>query len=384
MRRRAVALLIETSNHYARGLLEGIIGYVREHDEWSLFLPEQRRGEILPQWLRGWHGDGIIARIENRSVAKAVIRPGVPVVDVSAARTTPQIPWVETNDATIARIALDHLWERGFRSVAFCGEPWFNWSNWRCEHFLRLAQERGCEVCDYQARREGSAISWDREHRQLARWLQGLPKPVGILACYDQMGQRVLDACRATNIAVPEEVAVLGVDDDPLVCELCFPPLTSVILNSQHTGHQAARLLDQMMLGQKVDAIAHLVDPLGIRTRRSTDVVATTDSTVARALVFIRENANRGIRASDVQRALDISRRALDLRFVSVLGRTVHEEIERVRMERVRRLLCETDTSLSVIAERTGFSSESYLSAAFKRVAGITPGTFRGQHAKGT
>lgn len=148
-RRRHVALLIETSNSYARGLLEGVIAYVREHESWSIHLPEQSRGERPPAWLGRWRDDGIIARIENATIADAVARTGLPLVDVSAARMLPAVPWVETDDAAIARSALEHLVERGFRRLAFCGDPRFNWSNWRAAHFERLAEQAGCETWSY-------------------------------------------------------------------------------------------------------------------------------------------------------------------------------------------------------------------------------------------
>ena len=172
MRRRLhVALLIETSNSYVRGLLDGIISYVREHELWSIYLPEQRRGERPPAWLRHWQGDGIIARIENREIAQAVKRTDLPVIDVSAARTLPAVPWVETDDEAIASVAVEHLVERGFRRMAFCGDSRFNWSKWRCEHFQRLAYEAGCQTWIYDSLpADKGEVSWDREHGSLSAW----------------------------------------------------------------------------------------------------------------------------------------------------------------------------------------------------------------------
>lgn len=380
-RRRHVALLVETSNSYARGLLEGVISYAREHESWSISLPEQRRGERPPAWLNRWRGDGIIARIENAEIAAAVARTELPVVDVSAARTLPAVPWVETDDGAIAQAAFEHLFERGFRRVAFCGEPQFNWSNWRAEQFERIARQAGCEVWRYPpGPRARSTRSWTREHAELAAWLQPLPRPVGIMACYDIKGQQLLDVCRNLDIAVPEQVAVIGVDNDHLICELCMPPLSSVIPNTHRTGYLAADLLDQLMRGKRVRQLTHRIEPVGILTRRSTDTLAIEDRDVAAALRFIREYACDGIHVGQVLRAVPLSRRVLESRFVKLLGRTPHEEITRVKIERVKQLLRETELPIKAVAQRTGFSSEDYLSVAFKRVVGCAPSEFRRRH----
>ena len=286
-RRRSVALLIETSNAYARGLLEGVIGYMQSHDSWSIYLPEQQRTARPPAWLGRWRGDGIIARIETEEAAELVSRKNLPTVDVSAARHIPNIPWVETDDAEISRLAADHLLERGFRNLAFVGDPGFNWSLWREQHFERIVQEQGCRYdCHRSISRLDARYSWNTEYRQLSKWLDRLPKPVGIMACYDIKAQQVLDVCRELDLAVPEQVAVIGADNDQLLCNLSDPPLSSVIPNSQRAGYEAARLLDQMMSGQKVDKDAVLVRPLGIETRQSTDTLAIDDADIAEAASF--------------------------------------------------------------------------------------------------
>ena len=377
-RRKQVALLIETSNSYGRGLLEGVISYAREHELWSIYLPEHRRGEHPPRWLARWNGDGMIARIENVEIARAVARTGLPVIDVSAARTLPAIPWVETDDQAIARVAVEHLVERGFRRLAFCGDPRFNWSNWRAEHFERLGREAGCQTQVYRSpARHGRSVSWDREHRNLIRWIRRLRPPIGIMACYDIKGRELLDACRDCGIAVPEEAAVIGVDNDPLICELCFPPLSSVIPDTRRTGYLAAELLDQLMRGEELAGAAHLVPPLGVCTRRSTEGLAVDDSEIAAALRFIREYACDGINVGDVLRRVPLSRRTFEMRFVRLLSRTPHEEITRVRMDRVKQLLSETDLPLNAISRRAGFSGQDYMSVAFKRLEGMAPSAYR-------
>ncbi len=376
-RRRQVALLVETSNAYARGLLQGIVGYIREHAPWSFHLMEQGRGDDPPAWLEQWRGDGIIARIETPRIARAIIRAGVPAVDVSAARLVPGLPWVETDDAQIARLAAEHLLERGFKHFGFCGDARFNWSAWRERHFCdRLRAAAGAEARCY---RPSATAAGDiaAQVADLRRWLAELPKPVGIMAAYDIRGQQVLDACRSAGLAVPADVAVIGVDNDELLCDLATPPLSSVIPNSHRAGYEAAALLDGLMAGRLVGAEARLIPPLGVAARQSTDVLAVDDREVARAVQFIREHACDGINVADVLRAVPLSRRVLEQRFRRLLGRTPRAEIAHARLARVRQLLAETGLPLYQIAERVGFEHAEYLSVVFKRETGQRPGAFR-------
>jgi LacI family transcriptional regulator len=376
--RRSVALLIETSNAYARGVLEGIIDYIRHHERWSLFLPEQERGARPPNWLSRWKGDGIIARIETDEIARVMRKSRLPVVDVSAARHLPDIPWVETDDEAVATVAAEHLIERGFRHLAFCGDAGFNWSTWRQQHFERIVREAGCEYHAHNSiPRMDSSYSWNREKRGLATWLNRLPRPVGIMACYDIKSQQLLEVCREFDIAVPEEVAVLGVDNDRLLCDLADPPLSSVICNTHRTGYEAASLLDRMMSGEILGSESILVEPLGIETRQSTDILAIDDPDVAAAVRFIRENATSGINVGDVLRKVPLSRRILENRFRKILDRTPHEEITRLRINRIKHLLVETDLALSEIAVRTGFQHVEYMTVAFKKAVGMPPRSYR-------
>lgn len=375
VRRRQVALLIETSNAYARGLLQGVVHYIREHRPWSFHLMEQGRGDDPPSWLAGWKGDGLIARIETPRIARAVVKTGLPAVDLSAARLVPHLPWVETNDEEIARLAADHLLERGFRRFAFCGDPRFNWSTWREKHFAAHLALSGHACAVFRPQGPGGDVA--AEARELTRWLQDLPKPVGIMAGYDIRGEQILNACRAAGLAVPDEVAVIGVDDDALLCELASPPLSSVIPNAHRAGYEAAELLDRLMAGKKVAAAARLISPLGVAARQSTDVLAVDDRDVARAVQYIREHACEGINVSDVLRVVPLSRRVLEQRFQRLLGHSPHGEILQVRLNRVKQLLSQTDLPLYVIAERTGFEHIEYLSVVFKRETGSAPSAYR-------
>jgi LacI family transcriptional regulator len=376
--RRHVALLIETSNAYARGLIHGIVQYVRQHEPWSLFLPEQERGAAPPAWLAQWQGDGLIARIESPAIAALVRKTKLPVVDVSAARHFPGIPWVETDDAAMAQLAFDHLRERGFRRMAFCGEPYFNWSRWREEPFQKLCAEHNIEFHRYSARsRPEPRYSWNVEQRRLSRWLEELPRPVGIFACYDILARQVLDLCRELDRSVPEEIAVLGVDNDELLCNACSPSLSSLQPDAVRTGYEAARLLAEMFTGHVPAVEPRFIAPRGLVARQSTDITAIEDPLVARALRLIREQATSGAKVTDILRGVPLSRRAFEERCKALTGRTPHDFLLQYRLERAQQLLRETDLPLRVVAERAGFSHAEYLSEVFVRELKMRPGVFR-------
>ncbi|WP_339728890.1 XylR family transcriptional regulator [uncultured Gimesia sp.] len=376
--RPSIALLIESSNSYARGLLRGVMSYIHEHRSWSIYLPEHGRGSVPVNWLNSWHGDGIIARIENEKIAEAVVNSGVPAVDVSAARLAPSLPWVETDDRAIATLAAQHLIERGFQHYAFCGDDRFNWSRWREDHFQSCIENAGYVCHRYpQAKGRKKTIPWEQEQQRLSEWIRQLPKPVGVMACYDIKAQQLLDVCRTSSVSVPEEVAIIGVDNDEILCNLSEPPLSSVIPNTRLTGYEAAALLDRMIAGQTVSSEAHLIKPLGIATRQSTDIQAIDDKFISDAVCFIRQHACDGINVQTVLKSVPLSRRVLESRFQKFIGRSPHEEIMRIRLDRVKQLLEETDLSLTAIAERTGFRHPEYLNVAFKKQTGTTPGTFR-------
>ncbi|WP_145357326.1 XylR family transcriptional regulator [Alienimonas californiensis] len=377
-RRRSVALLIETSNSYARGLLAGINAWQQEHEAWSTYLPEQERGALPPEWIERWGGDGIVARVESPAVAEALARSGTPVVDVSSGRHLPEAPCVETDNPAIARAAFEHLTDRGFASLAFCGVSRFRWSAERRDAFAALAAEAELPCALYDGAPDGdSERSWSQERERLGAWLTALPKPVGVMACYDIQAQWLLDVCREVGVSVPEEAAVIGVDDDWLLCELATPPLSSVIPDTRRTGYEAASRLDDLMSGRRVDPAPVFMQPVGVATRQSTDVLAIADRDVAAAVQFIRQRASSGINVADVLRAVPVSRRSLEDRFRAILGRTPHEEIARVRLNRVRRLLRETELPIGEIAARAGYRSAAYLSAAFRKSVGCSPRDYR-------
>lgn len=379
-----VALLVETSLGYGRAFLRGVVRYARLHGPWAFYITPGDLRQVLPK-MEEWGGTGIIARIETPQAAKAILDSGLPVIalDLNQKQLAPdnplsRLPEVSPDSQMAGRMAADHLLQRGFRQFAFVG-AWGDppWSTRREEGFGQRLDEAGLPLHVFPLPSGPQNRRWGREQAILGDWLRQLPKPLGVLACDDDRGRQVLEACRAASLQVPEDVAVLGVDNDELLCELSDPPLSSVSLNAEQAGYEAAAMLDHLMAGGTCEERRILVEPTHVVARRSTDVLAMDDREVARALRFIHDNSVRPIGVADVVRHVHCSRRTLELRFHQTLGRSVNHEIQQSRLERAKRLLAETNLPVARVAIAAGFSSSNYLIRLFHRRVGLSPTAYR-------
>jgi LacI family transcriptional regulator len=375
-----VALLIETARASGRDILQGVFRYIRERTSWVTYFEPRGPEDPPPRWISHWHGDGILARIATRQQATALEAVGLPVIDLRVAQKESRFPHVLTDNARIAQLAFTHLKARGLRHFGFCGLPAGRHRNldWRRQEFQRLVEEAGFPCPAFHFR--SHPADWEQTRQQVAAWLRGLPKPIGILACNDDHGYQVLEACNLAGLHVPEEIAVLGVDNDLVVCNLTRPTLSSIHLNHVLIGYEAAAWLDRLMDGCKPPPSPIFIEPCGVVARRSTDLLAWDDPEVSAALRFIHEHACEGIRVSDVLKVVSLSQNALEQRFHRCLGRTPKAELLHVQIERARQLLRETDLPLKSIANRVGFSSEKYFSYAFVHQNGISPTAYRKRH----
>lgn len=391
---RRIALLIESSSAYGRRVLRGITQYARLHGRWSLYYEQRRTAEAPPKWLRNWRGDGIIARVDDAAQARAIRRTGLPAVDLRG-NVSSSMPVVKNDSTAVAELCANHLLERGFYHLAYCGFAGLAYSEHRLEYFQSYLAKRGVSCHVYlsaspAARAGQRAIESVGMHSdpKLIQWIDRLPKPVGIMACNDVRGQQVLNTCRELDVAVPEQIALVGVDNDDVLCDLSYPPMSSVELDTQRVGYEAAALLDSLMAGEPAPRRPLLIPPVRVIVRRSTDILVIDDPYVAEAVRHIRLHAIDGVKIEGVLDHLSakgklLSRRTLERRFANLLGRTLNEEILRVRLDRVKSLLMETDWPLWKIAQRSGFEFAEYMSVAFKRALLITPGEFRRQHQLG-
>lgn len=381
---RHVALLIESSGSYGRGLLRGIAKFNREHGGWSTYFRPHGFGDPMPKWLKGWKGDGMLVRIDNQAMADLCMQSKVPVVNLRGTLPNLNLPIVSVDNAQVAKIAAQHFVERGLKHFAFCGRP--RGVNpvldQRCDAFKDFSEHVSgiCHV--FPAVIPVEQADWEADQEQLARWIRSLPKPVGVMACNDERGLQVLDACRRARVAVPEQVAVIGVDNDEPLCELSIPPMTSIDVNGEGVGYEAAVLLDRLMDGRKPPATLTKIAPRGVVTRLSTDMVASEDAEVNRAVRYIRENACKGMQVVDVVAYMGMSRASLQQRMKQIVGRTIHQEIQRVRLARVQELLVMSGMTIKQVTRETGFTSVQYMTRVFRALTDETPARYRTRRMK--
>lgn len=375
---RKVILPLATSRAHVRGLLQGIAEYSRLHGPWIFYTHVSAdKKKNVSSWLRDCGADGVIAPDAREN--KELLNAGLPaIVYRIARRRIPHLPAIIADNATIGRMAAEHLLERGFRHFAYCGLKNRPWSGERGESFAGRVRQAGFGLHTFRiSSRLGGWRSFEGAQHGLAEWLKALPKPVGLMAGNDVCGSYVIEACRIASLQVPDEVAVIGVDNDELVCGLTDPPMSSIALATQKAGYEAAGLLDRLMAGVKMAGQIILVRATHIVTRPSTDILAIEDRAVAEAIRFIRRGAEKALQVTDVVDHVAMSRRNLELRFHRVLGRSIYGEIKRVRTHRIIRMLCETDLSISEIARKLGHASDKHIARYFRQQTGMSLKEYR-------
>ncbi len=381
-----IGLLVDASRAYGRGICHGVADFANRRKDWVIIPHERPEPDALPDSFKRARLDGLIAYIPNRKLYRKIAATGIPAVDVQGWCKGPLFPVIESDSDEIARTAVDFFIRSSFHRLAYCGYSGMFFSDLREKAFVALARARGIvpmiyggakvsDICEDVFLHERGAGAREPE---LEEWLNRLPKPVAILACNDIRGQQVINACRESGIRVPEDVAVLGVDNDEVICRLCHPPLSSVDPNVRAIGELAARLLDDMLCGKSVFP-GYKIPPLRVIERTSTDTIAVEDALVQNILRRIRDDACEpgGVSVDQLCESAGLSRSTLDKRFISRLGRSVADEISRHRLHHARQLLLSGDLSLGEVAARSGFSTATYFCRFFKRETGDTPAGFR-------
>ncbi|MEN9361564.1 MAG: hypothetical protein RL095_3099 [Verrucomicrobiota bacterium] len=385
--RRKVAIILQLWNNYDRCILEGIASWCRESRNWLVFVEEIAQSR-LPE-LRGRGFDGLIVNFDISDIGAAVAGLEIPVVGLGGGAgdydAGSGIPYIATDNHRIGSLAAEHLLERGLRHFAFCGYPRSRTNPWvqeRAEGFAERLAGHGYDCPVFK----GSFLrqeQWEGTQRELVTWLQSLPRPLGVMACFDARARQVLEACRSLGFKVPDEVAVIGVDND-VICDLADPPLSSVEQGCRQIGRQAAATLEEMMEGSLPETLFRRMPPLGVVKRQSSDLIYVDDAAVAEALRMIRQGACSGLQVAGILDKLRISRSTLDKRFRAAIGRSADEEIRRVRLDTAKDLLCRTELRLHDIALRAGYSHEQYLSAVFNKELGTTPAQYRRDQREGS
>jgi LacI family transcriptional regulator len=371
-----VVLLIESSRSSGRSLLTGIADYARHHGPWAFYWEPGGLEKAWPQ-LKTLSADGIILRDVEK--IDDVLAYGLPAVVVGHSRQEiPGLANVITDSEAIGRMAAEHLVSCGFRHFAYCGFQDLPWSVLRGESFSRCLSQAGYQTHFCPATAPHDLSGW-RGERDLAEWLKSLPKPLGIMACNDDRGEQVSEACKLAGLRVPDEVGIIGADNDELVCDLSDPPMSSVAINFERAGYESAEVLDRLMRGRRVGGKKIIVPATHVVPRRSTDFVAVNDEQVANALRFIRDHARKVISVPEVARAAGLSRRVLEKRFKQLLRRSVLREIRRVRVAQICRLLVETNQSISQIGSDLGYAGTEHLARYFRQELHMTPWAYRRQ-----
>ena len=374
---RRVALLMDLHIGCCRNLARGVHAYGLEKQNWIL-----RNSPCDPKvlsFLKNWKPDGVIATVFEPTLGRALARLRRPVIDTAFAIRGLKLPVVDVDHAEVGRLAAEHLCECGYRHFGFLGSRSALYSEKREASFRQHLTAAGYSLSSFLVEylfENLSASSWKRDEPQVRRWLQTLPKPAAIFACNDMAARGLADACRQLRLAVPDEVAILGADDDELESLLTVPPLSSVAIPAKRVGYEAAQTLDRLMSGQRVEDCRFL-PPLHVIVRQSTDTLAIGDLVASAALRFIRNQACQELRVATVAQAVGVGRRELERRFRRSLSRSVLDEIHRVRVERAKDLLAGTNLSMPAIAMRCGFSSPERLTVVFGQLAGLSPTAYR-------
>jgi LacI family transcriptional regulator len=353
----------------------GVALYAGKH-QWHLNVEMCISGR-LP---RGWRGDGIITSLDYQTDLVRMIRAAkVPVVDLSITRQDVALPRVIGDHVLIGQMAAEHLLERGFRHFAWCADHDDPICSLRHRGFSKTLGQAGftCEEWIWRPGQQKPSDYWMAKSRWLQQKLRSMSLPGAVFAFRDAEAANVLDACLQAGFAVPEEVAILGVDNHELICESVHVPLSSVHHDLEKVGYEGAALLDRLMQGAPPPTQPILICPKGIITRRSTDVLAVNHEPSRRALRFIRENYQRNIGVTEAVQASGMARRTLEKTFRQSIGRTIHEELIRVRLARSRELLRQSDLSVTEIAARTGFRTAQYFSRVFHEAMSVTPRRYR-------
>ena len=378
---KQVAILVDTSTTWGREVIAGVHRYSRERGRWQLFV--EPRGMEQRRWLpSAWKGDGVIARVGFEDLAKQLKVLKLPVVNVSGI-TMPKVnfPRVLSDQVAATNLAAEHLVARGFRNFAYFSLLGLEYVAEHQKAFQEALRKAGyrCAVFGVEPQL-GSEPSWNLDMKRLGIWLRELPKPLAIFTWNSGSARELIYACMSAGLAVPEEIAVLSGSDDDLFCEVTPVPISAVQLGCEQIGYRAAEKLDEMMSNPgSIPPADILIPPQGVVERRSTDTLAVDDAAMVRALRFIREDPARLMNVTDVARKAGLCRRALELRFQKLLGRSPAAEIRRVRMEHAIDLLQRTNLSVATVAERSGFSSAEYMASAFRAQHSSSPLDFRKQ-----
>lgn len=384
-----IILLIDISEEYGQNLTKGIVKYSKEHGPWvfckmPLFYRETHGVEGIVKFAKEWGANGIIAHLDNALDIKKIHEAGISLIVEDFKERFEGISNITGGYFETGEMGAEYFMKKGFKHFGFYGFKNIVWSRERFEGFQSCLSDHNLAVHDFDQDYQGAQSLWFYKPSLLSQWLKSLPKPIAIMACDDERAQHITEACKQAQIQIPEQIAVLGVDNDQMTCNLSDPPLSSINLDTVKGGYEAAKLMHQLISKKNYAAHNIIVKPTHIITRQSTDITSATDELIAKALKFIHQNIGDKINVSDVLKEVPLSRRSFEKRFYDITGVAVYKYIYNLKIQKFAERLLETDKTVSEIAMESSFALSNNISRQFKQVKGCTPTEYRKQHINKT
>ncbi|QJW89998.1 DNA-binding transcriptional regulator [Spirosoma taeanense] len=381
-----VILLSDFSEDYGKSLLRGITAYAKEHGPWvfcrmPLFFRETLGADGILQWARDWGTDGLIAQLYREEDAEVITQAGIPLIAQDFKERFSNVPNITGDYYETGKLGATYFLQKGYAHFAFYGFNTFVWSRERAQGYEETLKQHGHTVYYFEHEKARSGELWYYKPSSLSQWLKSLPKPIALMACDDDQGQHITEACKLAGIRIPEEVAVLGVDNDDIICNISDPALSSISLAAVQGGYQAAALLDQLMSSRSLTGPSIVVRPIQVIERASTDMFATSDPAIQQALRYIHQHIDQNLSVTQVLAQVALSRRAFEIRFHAITGLPVYQYILRLRMDKFARQLLETDKSIYELAIECGFPDTKNLARQFRDVKGCSPNEYRQLHS---
>jgi len=377
-----VILLLDFAEEYSKNLLKGIKAYAKESGKWlfcsmPLFHRETIGMSGILQWAKEWGANGIIGQLYNDPEIEQLLAAKIPVIAQDFKERFVNIPNITGGYHEAGEMAAEYFIKKGFTHFAFYGFKDIVWSRERAEGFEKRLARSNFKVHYFEHAMPTADELWYYKPSSLSRWLKSLPKPIALMACDDNQGQHITEACRLSQIRIPEDIAVLGVDNDEMICELSDPPLSSIVLNAEMGGYQAAKVMERLIKNGEFTCEDIYVGPLQIVTRRSTDIYATNDQHIATSLKYIHHNIEKNLHVNDVLKQIPLSRRVLEKRFLECTGLPIYKYISTLRMEKFAEKVLQTDNAIYEIALDLGFEDSKNIARQFKQTYGCSPQEFR-------
>lgn len=386
-----VAFAHNNISHNTQGIMAGITEYMRNKGGWQLIVWPDSSLESL-RFLRQRGCKGAFASVQTSTKARQILDIGFPVIALNTLQDTLSLPFISADSDLVAQTAFEYLTQKQFKRFGFFGLAQARWSRDRLEHFSRYVAQAGQTVSAYECTQ--AAITdeipfvklWidmilNKGQQELTDWLVRLPKPIAILASCDILACHLSNVVREAGLTIPNETAILGINDDQALCNLCDPPLSSIAFDFRKAGLDAAGLMDQLISGHAMPKGQWIrIRPAYVKSRGSTDIFALDDQDVIAAIKYIRQHSHNPLQVDDVARAVCISRRSLQMKFQKTLGRSVHDEIVQSHFETAKAMLIDTTLPIDEIAVRSGFHYTTNMRRVFKERTGLLPHKYRHAH----